>query len=102
MHLCPSRGALQDTHSTGINGTKNSSLYYTRTRIRVSLLCLLLLLRRERVVLVDVCRLPGVADPLVTDGPGSDVAASGGHLLGEDALLLFILVLDPSVSIGPK
>jgi len=52
-------------------------------------------------VLVDVCGLPGVADPLVTDRPGGNVPTALGHLGRQCALLLLVLVLEPPlVSFG--
>lgn len=44
-------------------------------------------------MLLDVISLPGVADPLVSDGAGGHVAAGVEHLSGEGSLLLLVLVL---------
>lgn len=44
-------------------------------------------------MLIDVDRLPGVADPDVADGAGSVVPATFLDIGGEDALLLLVLVL---------
>ena len=49
------------------------------------------------VVLVDVNRLPGVADPLVADGPGRVVVVVD-DVLGQEALLLLVLVLHAEAS----
>ena len=43
-------------------------------------------------MLLDVDRLPRVADPLVADGAGREVAAVD-DVVGEDALLGLVLVL---------
>lgn len=44
-------------------------------------------------MLIDVDRLPGVADPLVADGTGGQVAALVDQFFGKGALLLLVLVL---------
>lgn len=49
------------------------------------------------VVLVDVHRLPRVADPLVADGPRGQVPAVG-DVVGEGALLGLVLVLCASAT----
>lgn len=52
-----------------------------------------LLLRPETVVLVNVGRFPGVADPYVPDGAGGMVAAAILDILGEGSLLWLVFVL---------
>jgi hypothetical protein len=44
-------------------------------------------------VLVNVCRLPGVADPHIADRPGRLVSIAVRHVLGQGALLYLVLVL---------
>lgn len=47
----------------------------------------------EPVMLLDVDGLPGVADPLVSDGAGGQITSGSDHVVGENTLLLLILVL---------
>lgn len=44
-------------------------------------------------MLLDVDGLPGVADPLVSDGAGGQITSGSDHVVGENTLLLLILVL---------
>lgn len=44
-------------------------------------------------MLLNVTSLPGVADPLITDGDSGEVAALGDDILGKSALLGLVLVL---------
>ena len=48
----------------------------------------------EPVVLLDIGRLPGVADPDVADGARGDVAALVDHVGRQLALLFLVFVLD--------
>lgn len=41
----------------------------------------------------DVHGLPGVADPDIVYGSGSDVSLLGGNVVGQSALLRLVLVL---------
>ena len=45
------------------------------------------------VMLINVHGLPGVADPLVLDGAGGQVAVVVEHVVGKGALLRLVLVL---------
>lgn len=52
-----------------------------------------LLLGTKTVVLIDINRLPRVADPDITDSTGRVVTAAVVHVVGENTLLGLVLVL---------
>jgi hypothetical protein len=59
-------------------------------------LLLLGCLGAQSVVLVNIYGLPRIADPLITNSTGGDIATLLKHVLGEGSLLRLILVLSPT------